>query len=234
MLVLPSITYRFLTYKTMNPKNPLARRSVMLCTSLVGATSLLLTSCADTQDGRLTQAQGAGIGALGGAALGGLIGAASGNAGRGSLIGAALGGAGGFAYGTHVAHQKAKYKSTEEWLDACIAEAESSRRAAVAYNRKLDGRIASLQGEVQRAKASGNKGELQRLKQEIKQERIEAEKQVNSVNEEVKAQRSAINEGGNSSRVSALRSKTSSVSAEGAATKQKVQRLASLENQIGV
>lgn len=218
----------------MNPKNPLARRSVMLCTSLVGATSLLLTSCAETQDGRLTQAQGTGIGALGGAALGGLIGAASGNAGRGALIGAALGGAGGFAYGTHVANQKAKYKSTEEWLDACISEAESHRRAAVAYNRKLDGRIASLQSEVRAAKASGNKGELQRLKQEIKQERIEAEKQVKSVNDEVKAQNSAISQASGSSRVSALRSKTSSVSAEGASTKQKVQRLASLENQIGV
>jgi len=213
----------------------LSYRPVMFGASLVSAASLMLTSCADTQDGRLTQAQGAGIGAAGGAILGGLIGAASGNAGRGALIGAALGGAGGFAYGTHVANQKAKYKSTEEWLDACISEAESHRRAAVAYNHKLDGRIATLQGELQKAKATGDKPALQRLKQEIHGERIEAEKQVKSVNEEVKAQNSAISQGGSStSRIATLRAKTSSVSAEGDSTQKKAQRLASLENQISV
>lgn len=216
----------------MNSQILTPRRSLMMSVSFVTATSLLFSSCANTSDGRLTQAQGTGIGAAGGAVLGGLIGAASGNWEQGALIGAAAGGLGGFAYGTHVANQKAKYKSTEEWLDACIAQAETKRKAAAAYNRKLDGRIATLQQRVRNAKASGNRQELQQLKQEIRQERSQAEKQVNNIHSEVKAQNTAISQAGGSSRVAALRSKTSSVNAEGVSTQRKVQRLASLENQI--
>lgn len=54
-----------------------------------------LTSCANMTP---TQ-QSMGIGALGGAALGGAVGSFSGNAGLGALIGAGAGAGGGYLYG---------------------------------------------------------------------------------------------------------------------------------------
>lgn len=54
-----------------------------------------LTGCAGMSDTQRATATGAGIGALGGAALGSL----SGNAGMGALIGAGVGGASGYAIG---------------------------------------------------------------------------------------------------------------------------------------
>lgn len=52
-----------------------------------------LAGCAGMTDSQRATATGAGIGALGGAAIGSL----SGNAGMGALIGAGVGGASGFA-----------------------------------------------------------------------------------------------------------------------------------------
>ena len=57
-------------------------------------------------------------------------------------------------------NQKAKYKSTEQWLDACIADAEKKRQAAVAYNHAMDSRLAQLRVKVRDAKAGGNQDEL--------------------------------------------------------------------------
>ena len=57
--------------------------------------SLGLVSCADMSP---TQ-QSMGIGALGGAALGGVVGSFSGNAGLGALLGAGVGAGGGYLYG---------------------------------------------------------------------------------------------------------------------------------------
>src|SRR6266852_3957822 len=84
----------------------------------------LLAGCA-TDRGQ-TQAEGAGVGALGGAALGALTGYALGGA-KGAAIGAAAGagvGAGaGYVYGTHVANQKEKFAREEDYLDAVINSA---------------------------------------------------------------------------------------------------------------
>lgn len=60
---------------------------------LLGA--LGLASCAEMTP---TQ-QSTGIGALGGAALGGIVGSFSGNAGLGALLGGGLGAGGGYLYG---------------------------------------------------------------------------------------------------------------------------------------
>ncbi len=58
-------------------------------------TVLMLAGCADMTDTQRATATGAGIGAVGGAALGSL----TGNAGWGALIGAGVGGASGYAIG---------------------------------------------------------------------------------------------------------------------------------------
>lgn len=68
-------------------------RSYRLAMVVIGG--LALSGCA----GGLTPTQqNVGIGALGGAAVGGLAGSFSGNAGLGALIGAGIGGVGGYVY----------------------------------------------------------------------------------------------------------------------------------------
>lgn len=202
-------------------------KSIAVSTFLVLGT----TQCAETSDGRLAQGQGAGIGALGGALLGGAIGGRD-----GALLGAGIGALGGYAYGSHIANKKAQYKSTEEWLDACISQAESKRRAAVAYNRKLNNRLASLEREVRVAKAAGNKSQLSSLKREISSERTAAQKESAGFTKEAELQRSAIKQAGpgNSSRLSSLRSSTSGIETQVSGINRNVERYAALESQIDV
>jgi hypothetical protein len=70
----------------MTTKKPLRLAVVLLA-------GFGLSACAGMTDSQRSTATGAGIGALGGAAIGSL----SGNAGMGALIGAGVGGASGFA-----------------------------------------------------------------------------------------------------------------------------------------
>lgn len=198
-----------------------------------------LPQCATTEDGRLTQAQGTAIGAGSGALLGLAIGAATGNSDaalKGAAIGAALGGAGGFAYGSHIANKKAKYKSTEEWLDACITQAESKRKEAVAYNNKLNSQLSRLQNEVKMAKSAGDKSKLASLKREIRSEKAAAEKQATVFSKEAELQRGAIKEAGSegSSRLKSLRSSTSGIETQVSTMNKNVQRYAALESQTDV
>jgi hypothetical protein len=60
--------------------------------ALILPVALALAGCADMSSSQRATATGAGVGALGGAAIGSL----SGNAGMGALIGAGVGGASGF------------------------------------------------------------------------------------------------------------------------------------------
>ena len=196
-------------------------------------------SCAETKDGRMTQAQGTGIGAgicglVGGGlglALGGWQGAAIG-AGAGALAG----GATGFAYGTHVAQQKAKYASTEQWLDHCIASAQQANYRAYAYNRTLNQRIAALEIRSKSAIASNNKAAIRQIHTEIAGLRKEATQQQQQVNHEIAAQkgvsgdqsaRSATNYGAYSKQMSELSNTQAGLS-------RNIGRLASLENQVNL
>jgi len=193
--------------------------------------TLLCAQCAATDDGRLTQAQGTAIGSAGGALLGAAIGGR-----QGALIGAAIGGAGGFAFGSHVANKKAQYKSTEEWLDACIAEAESKRKAAVAYNKRLSNELARLQREVNVAKAEGDKRKLASLKRQISRERNAAQKEAASFSKEAELHRGAIKEAGGTggSRISSLRTSTSGIETQVTSMNRNIERLAALESQTDV
>jgi len=197
------------------------------------------TNCATTEDGRLAQAQGTGLGALGGGLLGAGIGALAGDSDsvrKGALIGAGIGAAGGFAYGTHIANKKAQYKSTEEWLDACISQAETKRREAVAYNKRLNNQLAHLQKEVRMAKAAGDRKKLASLKREIVSERSAARKQASAFSKEAEMQRNAIKQanGEGSSRLKTLRTSTSGIETQVSTMNGNVKRLAALESQTGV
>ena len=120
---------------------------VMLCVLLA------MSGCANIKDdGTRTRAEGAGTGAVIGAVAGGILGQIIGGDTKGTLvgaaIGAAIGGAGGYAYGDHVAGQKAKYAQEEDWLDACIVQAQQKNQELVAYNQDLRQQIATLKQET--------------------------------------------------------------------------------------
>lgn len=123
--------------------------SGLLCLSFV-----FTPGCANTRDGRNTQAQGTAIGAIAGALLGAALGAATGNRnaiGQYAAVGAGAGAVAGFAYGTRVAARKAKYRSAEQWLNAEIALAKQSNSRAYAYNASLKNRIAALEARSRAA-----------------------------------------------------------------------------------
>jgi outer membrane protein OmpA-like peptidoglycan-associated protein len=74
-----------------------------------------------------TREKGAGIGALGGAAAGGLIGAAVGHPGAGAAIGGALGLGGGALVGDQLQGQQNKQKEQQQALDQQRADIEKNR-----------------------------------------------------------------------------------------------------------
>ncbi len=93
-------------------------KKLILVTS---AAALVLTGCQTAKDNPNT-AKGVGIGAVAGAAIGGLIGNANGNASKGAAIGAVLGGATGGVIGKRMDNQAkelekvAETKRTEQGL----------------------------------------------------------------------------------------------------------------------
>lgn len=190
-----------------------------------------VTSCTNIKDDRTrTVAEGGLAGSLIGGLAGGIIGHQSGRGVEGALLGAAIGGIGGMAVGNHVANKKAAYASQEQWLDACIAQAERVNSQARAYNRSLQSKIAGLESRYAAAKASGNTRELRSIKQAVVVLQRESTQQAKVVDTEISQQSTVIRQTGSSglsSRVTQLRSTRSSISSS-------QDRLADLGNQIDV
>lgn len=93
--------------------------------SLLFAALLMVAGCAG---GSLTtREKGAGIGALGGAAAGGIIGAAVGHPGAGAAIGGALGLGTGALVGDQLQGQENKQKEQQQAIDQQRAEIERNR-----------------------------------------------------------------------------------------------------------
>jgi hypothetical protein len=213
------------------------RRWSVFITAVVSVA--MLAGCAETQEGRKTQAQGAGLGALLGAALGAGVGAATGG-GRGAAIGAAAGaaagGAAGFAYGTHVAKQKAKYAKAEDWLDACIASARRTNNRAYAFNRKLSSRIAALQQRSKAAVASRDKAAVTQIRDEINTLQQQGKAEAQNVDQEVAAQQSALSDSSarSSGNYGTLQNSVGTLKETKAELGQNLSRLAALENQTNI
>jgi outer membrane protein with glycine zipper len=199
----------------------------------------LLAGCAETEEGRTTQAQGTGIGALLGAAVGAGIGAATGGsqgAATGAVAGALIGGSAGFAYGTHVANQKAKYARAEDWLNACIVSARGYRRHAVAVNQKLSTRIAALEKRSQTARASHDKAAVTQIRSEIATLKQQARAESKTLDNEVAAQHNALQDGSarSSSRYGELKQSVNELESTKAQLGENQSRLAALENQTNI
>jgi hypothetical protein len=216
--------------------NLIRRWSVVISAFVLVA---MFAGCAETEEGRTTQAQGTGIGALLGAAVGAGIGAAAGG-GRGAAIGAAtgalVGGTAGFAYGTHVANQKAKYAKAEDWLNACIASARGYRRHAYAVNQKISSRLATLQARSKAAVASKDKAAVTQIRSEIATLQQQARAEQKNVDNEVAAQQNALQDSSarSSSKYGELKDSVGSLKETRAELGQTQSRLAALENQTNI
>ena len=92
--------------------------SLCLCSAIVGCSGGGLT----------TREKGAGIGALGGAAAGGLIGAAVGRPGAGAAIGGVLGLGSGALVGDQLQGQEQRQADQPRQIDANQAELDRQRR----------------------------------------------------------------------------------------------------------
>ena len=202
-------------------------------------TMSMLSACADTDDGRTTQAQGTGAGALLGAAVGAALGYAVGGgsgAARGAAAGAVFGAAQGFAYGSHVAAKKAAYRNTEDYLDACISSARKYRQHVYAYNQTLRGQIASLEQRSRAAVASRDRAKLGQIRGEIATLKKKSQSEYRIADEEVSAQRGALSDGGvkSSPKSSQLSSEVDGLQQNKAQLGQNISRLASLDNEANL
>ncbi len=165
------------------------KRIIMLPVATVLIVSMTGCTQPDMTDSQRTKTEGTAVGALGGAALGALIGGDS----QGALIGAALGGLAGYAYGSHVANEKAKYASKEDWLNACISSAKKVNKSTRSYNAKLSRKIADTKRLVSLYKQNKiSKSKLRAQKKLIDRERTTANKMLKNAQNELKAQQGVL------------------------------------------
>jgi len=86
--------------------------------SIIAATALL-TGCANMSDTQRHTATGAGIGALGGAAIGALTG---GSAGTGAVVGAGVGALGGYIWSQHMEQQKRDMQAATQGSGVTVSQ----------------------------------------------------------------------------------------------------------------
>lgn len=133
---------------------------------------LIATLCCGCANLQTEQGQGAAGGAAIGATIGAVIGGIIGGekwALIGAGIGAAVGGATGYAYGNHVAHQKAKYASEEDWLDACVTEAQWANLDLSIYNKGLAQQVTDAEKEIVALKKKQKNAKTRQAKLQEKQ-----------------------------------------------------------------
>ena len=84
-------------------------------------------------------------------------------------IGAAVGGRPGYAYGNHVAGQKAKYACEEDWLDACVAEAQLANLDFSIYNKGLAQQVTDAEQTIVAIKKKQKNAKIRQAKLQEKQ-----------------------------------------------------------------
>jgi hypothetical protein len=159
---------------------------------------VLLAGCAT--DRERTQGEGAGVGAFGGAALGALLGYAAGGT-KGAIVGAAagagVGAAAGYGYGTHVANQKEKFASVEDYLDANIQDAHQKNEQFQQYNASLAREIKGLEQATallveQYNQGARTKGAMQHQEQLLATKIAKEQKQLQRMSYELEQQRGVL------------------------------------------
>lgn len=195
------------------------------------AVALAAGGCASTQDGQLAQAQGTGLGAL----AGGLIGSAIGGR-DGALTGALVGGGAGFLYGSHVANRKARYASTEAWLDACIEQANQVNQQAHARHRQLNQQLAALERRANRAIAANDRSEMRAVRSELNQVRSQMQSEVDTLDKQHGSFSQVLSDpdARRSGRVGGLRSAVGQIDNTRASYRGDLNRIAALNNRLDV
>ncbi|MFT4192736.1 MAG: OmpA family protein [Comamonas sp.] len=94
-------------------------RKIVLATA---ATAFIMTGCANLDESQKAKATGTGIGAVAGAAVGGLIGG-----GRGAVIGAGLGGAGGYIWSSHMENQKRQMEQATQGTGVTVSQTQDNQ-----------------------------------------------------------------------------------------------------------
>jgi outer membrane protein OmpA-like peptidoglycan-associated protein len=102
-------------------------KSINNSTAVISILTAFLLVSACSGGGLTTREKGAGIGALGGAAAGGIIGSAVGHAGAGAAIGGVLGLGAGALVGDQLQGQENKQKEQQTAIDQQRAELEKNR-----------------------------------------------------------------------------------------------------------
>ena len=200
----------------------------------------MLGGCASTSDGRLTQAQGTGIGAGLGALLAGGITALAGGSGnqiaRNAAIGAGVGGLAGFAYGTEIAKRKRAYANNEAWIRAEISKAQEANDEIIAYNQSLESKVTRLEQRTRLAQQSGNKAELREIKQEVAALSQEANQKESSFQQQAKmtAEMSRDKDAQATGQAQSLSSLANSMQSNTYKVSTTSRRLATLNNQISL
>ena len=161
--------------------------------AIIVGIALLHTGCATLPDRQQTTGQSAGLGAVFGAVTGAVIGNQSGDAAQGALIGGLAGAAAGALYGNHVANKKEEFANQEDYLDACLAQAESVRVETAKKNATLLAEIAALDEQVEayaarQAEEEANLDEAQQIKQQLAASIDTTESTLNTVQDEIRVQ----------------------------------------------
>lgn len=207
----------------------------------------IVCGCAGIQnDGTRTRTEGTGAGAAIGAFTGAIIGQIAGGSTEATLLGAAIGGAiggiGGYAYGDHVAKQKEKYATEEDWFDACIAEAKRSNEEIILYNQNLEKEIQTLRDDtdaLQRKYTDSDKknSKLQEKKKEMNGLLELANNELAAAKIEIEAQNSVVadaTQSGQNDYVETLDSEIASLRANIKELENQTEELASLSASMSV
>jgi hypothetical protein len=166
-----------------------------------GVAVVLIAGCATAPDGRLDDRQHTGAeGAVVGALVGGLLGAAvsDDHKGRGALIGAAAGGLLGAGIGNSIAERKAQYAQEEDFLVAEIQRNQDFIAEADAENEQLYRDIDRLERESQRLARDYRAGRASRdalaAQQTSLQKQLEKAKRINALAERQLADASEVHQ----------------------------------------
>jgi uncharacterized protein YcfJ len=202
----------------------------------------LLTGCASMSDRQQTTAEGAGMGAILGAVAGGIIGHQSGSGMEGALIGGLVGGLAGGAYGNHVANKKEEFASQEEYLDACISQAQETLGLASNYNEQLRTDIANLEREAETLTAAvaakeAEKKELVAMQKDLGLKLKDAEESLAAIENEIKVQSGGLEsekDEGSAEQLAALEEQIRLLEEQKTELTEHTNRLASINNRISV
>jgi hypothetical protein len=126
-------------YKYLLPNPAISTEGSMKQVGILLVVVLALSSFFGCAGGNLTtREKGAGIGALGGAAAGGLIGAATGHAGVGAAVGGVLGLGAGALIGDQLQGQENKQTDQQRQIDTYEAEIERQRQEIEKFRRQSE------------------------------------------------------------------------------------------------